>query len=189
MRKEQNCLLFSYILGIIHMRNSFAFGFVLFFLLSLAAPSVHAHELQKSGTVEIELHVDPDDSPMESSDSHMGFEVVDSTKRFDVTRCQCLLTIKRGSFVVSEQEIEELEVPFIFPEDGDYQVVLKGWPRRGFSFTPFEVTFPVRVLPRLAKPTVTPRVTNHGSVNIYLTLIAISFLIMLSVFVNSRSRR
>jgi hypothetical protein len=100
-----------------------------------------------------------------------------------------LLTVKKGSFVFSELEITELEVPFVFPEDGDYQVVLKGWPKRGFSFTPFIVTFPVKVLPRLAKPTVAPTVTDSGSINIYLVSVILLILIILSVFVNSRSRR
>jgi hypothetical protein len=171
------------------MKHTLVFAIVFLLLVTIGITKAHAHELQKSGTVEVELHVDPDDSPMESSDSHMGFEVVDSTKRFDIARCQCLLTIKKGSFVFSELEISELEVPFIFPEDGDYHVVLKGWPKRGFSFTPFTVTFPVKVLPRLAKPTVAPKVVDVGSINIYVALAILLILILLSVFVNSRSRR
>lgn len=171
------------------MKNVMVFSVVFFLLVTIGITKVSAHELQKSGTVEVELHIDPDDSPVESADSHFGFEIVDSSKRFDVARCQCLLTVKKGDFVISELEVTQLEVPFVFPEDGDYQVVLKGWPKRGFSFTPFSVAFPVRVLPRLAKPTVIPQVSNGGSINIYLASLVLLILIILSIFVNSRSRR
>ncbi len=66
-----------------------------FFLLAVLVliPLISsAHEIKKSGTLEVLLHMEPGDDPVAREEAQLYFSVTDSNEKFSYSNCDCTVT-------------------------------------------------------------------------------------------------
>jgi hypothetical protein len=121
--------------------------FFAFLLIGISfAGFASAHVLRVDGTIGVLLHIDPNDKPVAERDAHFILSIQDSTGRFDVTKCNCTVTI-----YYNEQRLDSypfpvivnklLPIEYVFPRSGTYHIVVQGNPVNGGSFQPFRTEF------------------------------------------------
>lgn len=106
------------------------FLFSLFFFLSASA-----HEIKRSGTIDVLLHLEPLDNPAVNEQAQLYFSFSDSTNKFKIENCDCSVKISNNGQVLQQTKVTEenfapdwgnnvARIPFIFPHKGIYQVEL-----------------------------------------------------------------
>lgn len=116
-----------------------------------------AHQDLTVGTVEVTIHLEPDDSPYAKIPSLTWFHLSHPNgETIPLSNCNCKLVIYDAQNQpiaqpqLSEAEVEGHEQPIstsiTFPTSGTYQLVLTG-ESKGDDFQPFELTVPVTVRP------------------------------------------
>ncbi len=110
-----------------------------------AAP-VSAHVLQVDGEIGVTVHIDPDDDPVANQQLGINLTIQDKSNRFaQVADCTCTLTVRSG-----EQTLQTIPlnftgskalVSYTFPQNGTYNLTVKGDPKTANAFQPFAVNF------------------------------------------------
>jgi len=131
----------------------------LIFLGVLVAP-VAAHNVQTAGDVGGTLHIEPNDNPQAGKPALTWFAL---TRRggqvIPLEACECQLAVYAQPRSDNAQPVLEptLEVvkaeeyqgipgaAIAFPKAGAYELELRGTPKPGANFQPFELQFPVTV--------------------------------------------
>jgi hypothetical protein len=121
---------------------------------------VFAHKVQISGDVGGTLHIEPNDNPQAGKAvltwvalTRKGGQVI------PLQQCNCQLAVyaeprTQGSKPLLQPPLKAMSsegyrnIPgaeIVFPKPGSYQVELKGTPKAGASFKPFQLNFNVTV--------------------------------------------
>lgn len=129
----------------------FCFAFALFCIPSLA----EAHESQSDSTFTGELHVDPEEIPTAQENVTLQFTIIDETKKFDISRCDCEVTIAVPNKLPYTRKITtpaaatggmySVMVPFVFPRGGTYDLIFRGKPTTPDAFQPFNLKWNLKV--------------------------------------------
>lgn len=125
--------------------------------LLTASSNAIAHQDVTVGTVEVTVHLEPDDSPYAKIPSLTWFHLSHPDgETIPLSNCNCNLVVYNAQNQpiaqpqLSETEVEGHEQPIstniTFPTPGTYQLVLTG-EAKGDDFQPFELTVPVTVRP------------------------------------------
>jgi len=128
--------------------------FVGIFLILLSSflvvnpPRVFAHFLNTVEDMGITLHVDPDDDPIPGKQANLYFLF---SNNFNLGACSCTITIKeQGKQIFQQQLIEEkaskpsiwgTNMPYIFPRNDVYQIIINGQPKIKNAFQPFQTSW------------------------------------------------
>lgn len=124
---------------------------------------VSAHKVEISGDVGATLHVEPNDNPQAGKAALTWFALTrKGGEVIPLEQCDCELAVFAEPQNQSTQPL--LQPPLkpvssegyknipgaeiVFPKPGTYQVQLKGNPKAGASFKPFELNFNVTVASR-----------------------------------------
>ena len=107
---------------------------------------VSAHETKVDGTLTAILHIEPADSPEANSTSTLELIFQDDDNIFNLDKCNCEVSVSKDQNVIFTTPLHTLEIPFLFPEIGNYTVNLKGEPANGGTFRAFEFSFDVNVI-------------------------------------------
>src|SRR5258706_11840759 len=129
---------------------------LLFLIVTLSMPNpTLAHFEKTDKTISAELHVDPNDNPIPGEQAFLYFLFGDSTNRFSLSECNCLLTISEsGKQIYSQMVIYKLDphpniwgtrIPYIFPSRDIYHLTLTGKPKALNEFQPSSVSWDFRV--------------------------------------------
>lgn len=119
----------------------------------------HAHKTEVSGDIAGTWHVDPDHSPIAGEPAQIWIAL---TQRGGIVipldQCDCQLSITQGdsseAAPVLTPPLEAIAVEqyqgipganFVFPDAGQYQLVLTGQPKNEASFQPFQLSYTVSV--------------------------------------------
>ncbi len=120
-----------------------------------------AHFLQIDNTIGSVLHIDPDDNPYVGQPATLTFYLKDTTGKFQLADCNCMLTIGSNNKTLLSEKVSESNEGnntvienFTFPTKAIYGIVLTGEPLPRKSFQPFTITYSMRV-DRTAAPTTT----------------------------------
>jgi len=137
---------------------SHSLGYLL--LLGVLVAPVAAHNVQTAGDVGGTLHVEPNDNPEAGEPALTWFAL---TRRggqvIPLKECNCQLAVyaqprSDNSQPVLEPALEVVKaeqyqgIPgaaIAFPQAGAYELELRGTPKPGTNFQPFELQFPVTV--------------------------------------------
>lgn len=145
-------------------------GWVLF-LYALITTPVNAHETERTSNVGATLHIEPDDSPRAGETVLTWFALTQrGGKIISLEECNCQLALyaqphKEGTAPLQQPQLKPVSVTryqnipgadITFPAAGAYELELKGTPKAGVNFPPFELEFEVAVAPGK----VTPASTN-----------------------------
>jgi hypothetical protein len=114
-----------------------------------------AHEVKKSGTLEILSHREPDDSPIAREPAILYFSVTDSKDKFKFSDCDCSVAISLGGEGLLERKltaadeapdwgINVAKVDYVFPKLGLYTLTIQGKPKIS-SFNDFKLDYDVRI--------------------------------------------
>lgn len=121
---------------------------------------VSAHKVEISGDVGATLHIEPNDNPQAGKAALTWFALTrKGGEVIPLEQCDCELAVYAEPRNQSTQPL--LQPPLkavssegyknipgaeiVFPKPGAYQVELKGTPKAGASFKPFELNFNVTV--------------------------------------------
>ena len=113
--------------------------------MTVRIPTASAHVVKSDGTINVFLHVDPDDSPIVGKPSRLIFEISDSEKKFSASHCDCMVYVKNGSVMVSSGKLTNNSFSVLFPETGVYTITLDGNPKDSFFFQKFSLSYDQRV--------------------------------------------
>jgi hypothetical protein len=114
-----------------------------------------AHEVKRSGTLEILSHREPEDSPIAREPAILYFSVTDSNDRFTFSDCDCFVSVSEGGDALLDRKLTaEDEAPdwgvnvskvdYVFPELGVYVLNIQGKSKTG-SFNDFSLDYDVRI--------------------------------------------
>jgi hypothetical protein len=137
------------------MRN-ILYGIVFFALLFFILPQLsYAHFYAIDKKITVILHVDPNDSPIPGENATLYFDIGDATHRFDLEKCDCILSItEQGKSIYHNALVERKDknfniwgssVPFIFPQRDVYHITLNGKPKSTNAFQTFTISWYFRV--------------------------------------------
>jgi peptidoglycan/LPS O-acetylase OafA/YrhL len=113
-----------------------------------------AHVLESNNTVGAVLHIDPDDDPIIGSPANFYFEFKDKQDKFSITNCDCIFTItEEGKEIYSQQLMSSglsenstiANAAFTFMQRNVYLIKVLGKPRSPESFSPFVLSYDIRV--------------------------------------------
>lgn len=127
---------------------AFSILFLTFLLLCNVQDS-EAHVLKTDGTIGAVLHIDPNDEPVAGLPSSFFLEFKDTDGKFSSQNCDCHATIyESGKLIYSQpifQNSDEGGFSYTFPQKDVYIVTVNGKPKDGTGFTPFTLTYDIRV--------------------------------------------
>ena len=120
-----------------------------------------AHKVKTNADVGATFHIEPNHNPRAGETARAWFALTQSGgKIIPLEQCDCQLAVYSQSSADSEQL--QLEPPLqaisaeqyqgipgaeiVFPEAGAYELQLKGTPKAGANFQPFELQYTVNVL-------------------------------------------
>jgi len=119
-----------------------------------------AHEVEVSGDVGGTLHVEPHDNPEAGRTSQVWIALTrKGGEILPLGQCNCQLAvhpephtegasplIKPPLKAVSTGQYQGIpRAEIVFPKQGEYELELRGTPKAGTTFKPFELRFPVTV--------------------------------------------
>lgn len=120
-------------------------------------PFTYAHFPQTDRNITVTLHVDPEDNPIPGQQAYIYFLFDDATKRFTLSNCNCIVSItEQGKQTYKQQLLEKKDtkpsiwgasLPYIFPNNDVYHIVLTGKPKFADAFQPFTLSWYFRVDP------------------------------------------
>lgn len=113
-------------------------------LLFLAFP-VSAHVLKTDKNIGAVVHIDPEDDPIVGEQTTIYFDVKDTEGKFSIENCLCIFKVTKNGQDVFMQTINGTTAQYNFPEKNIYTLELKGTPKFEGAFTPFTLTYDVRV--------------------------------------------
>ena len=127
----------------------------------LLPQAAEAHTIATAGSLEVLLHVDPDDQPRSSEPATLYVSFSDSSGRFNLAQCACRLEVSRNGQSLSSGALKPdpgsrslALYPITFARPGVYHVALTGRPAAGSSWAKFAVGYDLRVEPGKAPATV-----------------------------------
>ncbi|MBX4188102.1 MAG: hypothetical protein KW793_03130 [Candidatus Doudnabacteria bacterium] len=115
-----------------------------------------AHEIKHTGTFDILLHMEPQDSPVARETGQLYFSITDSKEKFGFKDCDCSVVIKDSDNkeLLNRKLTEEDEAPdwgvnvsrvsFVFPKLGIYKVTIEGKSKTNL-FSNFSLDYDVRI--------------------------------------------
>jgi hypothetical protein len=121
---------------------------------------VVAHDVQISGNVAAMFHLEPDHNPKAGQPSYVWFALTRKGGQIvPLSQCNCQLSVytlprRAGDTPLMQPALKSIdaenyrETPgadIVFPKAGAYQLELKGTPRNGANFQPFQFTYTVNV--------------------------------------------
>lgn len=151
---------------LLNLSKTKSLGWVLFLSTLTIAPAI-AHETQTTSKVGATLHIEPDDSPRAGESAltwialtHKGGKII------TLAECNCELALypqphQEGTKPLQQPKLKAVSVTryrdipgadIIFPAAGAYELELKGTPKAGANFPPFEIGFDVAVAPGKVTP-------------------------------------
>ncbi|HEX7042042.1 MAG TPA: hypothetical protein VF189_02240 [Patescibacteria group bacterium] len=111
---------------------------LLLFLFLLFPKFTFAHFPEKVGDLTVTLHVDPDDNPTPNKQANLYFLFYDASGKFELSKCNCVVSVYKNDKQIFSQKLLEpnnskpsiwgTKMPFIFPDWGEYDIVIKGNP-------------------------------------------------------------
>lgn len=125
-------------------------------LLSILLPfTALSHEVKQANTLEILLHLEPQDSPIAREVSNLYFNVSDLEDKFSFPDCACKVSIASSGNVLLDRELTAADeapdwgvnvsrVEFVFPSLGIYQVSIEGRSRANL-YQAFKLVYDVRI--------------------------------------------
>lgn len=150
---------------------------LLIFLSFFIINSSSAHEVKGIGSLDVLLHMEPNDSPVINHPAYLFFAFNDSRKIFDLSLCNCGVKIESKGKVIFESKLESAEesygsnvakVDYIFPKKGIYNVKLSG-ESTNKSFDPFFLVYDVRIeRESLDESPISPTSRNSINLNVYI---------------------
>lgn len=152
--------------------TTFSFLFLLTSLFYLLTSVQHAaaHVLEANGSVGAVLHIDPEDDPIAKQQSTFFFAFKDKEGKFTSSNCDCRVSIsQQGKEIFSQSLFQNSTDPsltnasfsFIFPQKDVYTITVVGKPYDTTAFTPFTLSYPIRVA-REESPASSPTwITTH----------------------------
>lgn len=125
-------------------------------IVSVALPSVQAHDVQFTNDVGATLHIEPNDIPLANAPTEVWFALTQAGGTvIPLENCDCRLTLQDAQdevlatptlTPVSAEGYRDIPgAVVLFPEVGAYELVLAGEPSNGEDFSPFELRFEVTV--------------------------------------------
>lgn len=130
------------------------FSVVFFFSVYQIA---YAHFPATDGDMTVTLHVDPNDDPTPLQQANLYFLFDDSGRHFSVTQCNCTVTVSEQGRPIFQQQLTAnnakqpsiwgARMPFIFPRNDIYQIILTGKPKNNGTFQSFYLSWYFRVDP------------------------------------------
>jgi len=122
---------------------------VILFFSFLCVTPVFAHTLKIDGNIGVNLHVDPDDTPIAGRESKFFVDIQDKSGRFNPnnpSNCDCKLIISQKDTVLKTLLVtvggSYAQLRFTFPTAGTYTVVVEGKPLgQGVAFQTFRTKF------------------------------------------------
>ncbi len=128
---------------------------VCLFTASFISPlQVSAHMLKRDDSIGAVIHVDPDDDPIAGQPSSLYFELKDTSGEFSPQSCECVVRIKKAGEVLSTfplyqstttTDLNHAAATYTFPEKGVYTIELSGTPLENGMFSPFTLSYDMRV--------------------------------------------
>jgi hypothetical protein len=147
----------------------------------LFVPLASAHTLKTDGTISAVLHFQPDDTLMSNKSTEYILFLNDSTRRFSIGDCDCVMTIKKEGTTIDTKALQLNSQNIIggsisFAEAGAYEVIFQGAPTKGNTFQPFTLQYSEQVMPNpdANRPSSTFIV---GMSTLVISMIVIAFLI------------
>lgn len=122
--------------------------------LVLPGSVAEAHVLKSNGTVGAVMHVTPDDDPIAGQESSFYFEFKDTEGKFKPTLCECTVRIKKAGREIYTQplfsantdpSLSNTSFSYTFPEKNIYTLTIEGKPTIVNGFTPFTLSYDLRV--------------------------------------------
>lgn len=113
-------------------------------ILFLAFP-VSAHVLKTDGNIGAVVHIDPEDDPVVGQETTIYFDIKDKDGKFSSENCLCIFKVTKNGQDVFMQTIQGTTAQYNFPEKDIYVLELKGTPKFEGAFSPFTLTYDIRV--------------------------------------------
>lgn len=119
--------------------------------------TVFAHEHEGAeGGIQATLHINPIDHPVVGQEARFFFTFTDPDGKFEISRCDCQITLEKNGAELETKQIEAPEGKFAalgnyplytktFSEAGDYELHMHGGPKNGATFDTFDLHFDVPV--------------------------------------------
>ncbi len=154
---------------------------LLFLIITLSIPNQAAAHFEKTDrTISAELHVEPNDNPIPGEQAFLYLLFGDSTHRFSLSECDCLLSISEsGKQIYNQMVIYKLDphpniwgtrIPYVFPSRDTYHLTLTGKPKTLNAFQSFSVSWDFRVeqYPKNQQPSLLPTFTKYLLISLVL---------------------
>lgn len=142
----------------------------IFSSLLVVNPAV-AHIVKTDGNVGATFHIEPNHNPRAGESNQAWFALTrEGGELISYSSCDCELVVKSESdhepilpVPLTGISVEQYEgIPgadIIFPKEGIYELILKGSPKSGADFQPFQLSYNVTVTPGVASE------ANEGEVS------------------------
>ena len=132
------------------MRRLLLAGLMGLSCLLFLTSSASAHILKTDGTIGAVLHIDPDDNPVSGNLTSYDLEFKDTTGKFTLSACDCLVTIQQGGQAIYSHRLAltsqtTSQNSFTFPNADIYDLVITGRPKSVGDFRAFKLDYVVRV--------------------------------------------
>lgn len=135
--------------------KKFLWLFPLWFLLflTLSVSNVSAHILKSDGSIGAVVHITPDDDPIIGQVAEFYFEFKDKLGKFTPKDCLCRIVIAENGQEIYSQDLVDasnknqttLGFTYTFQEKGVYQIKVSGNSVNAVSFSPFNLSYLIRV--------------------------------------------
>ena len=136
-------------------------------LLSFFSTEVLAHNVKTDASVGVTFHIEPDHNPRAGEKSQAWFALTrPGGQLIPLSQCDCNLKVYLESnsdantpllnpplIAISPEKYQNIPgANLVFPQPGIYQLELTGNPIEQGDFAPFQVTYPVTVIPGVPTP-------------------------------------
>jgi hypothetical protein len=177
---------------------------IIAFVLIIASPAA-AHYYETDGSISALMHIHPNDTPAAKEPTDIGFQIIDTAKKFKGYGCDCSVEIFQDgkqvfqtqlNILAADTRLQDKLFTVTFPEKAVYSIRLIGKPKTNQVFQPFTLDYSVRVdrdageETGITKEEIRHSVTHHG----YHYFIACLLLMGIGIaylwdFIEKRSRK
>ncbi len=133
------------------MRKVLLITTLLFAFLYLLPYRAYAHEVATDNTITAELHFEPNDNPIPVEQTTIHFIISDTTHKFKIENCNCILSISEKGKILYSQPLLKITqdkpsvytafVNYTFPNSDNYSLKLVGNPTTSSAFQPFTLSW------------------------------------------------
>lgn len=120
-------------------------GMTILLFLGFTFTPVFAHVLKTDGNIGAVVHINPEDDPIAGEKTTIYFDVKDKEGKFSSENCLCIFKVSTKGQDIYMQTITGTVAEYTFPARDMYTLELKGTPKYEGVFTPFTLTYDVRV--------------------------------------------